>query len=110
MDRETHPNAVYRYDPNSQIIYPVDKQTNEPIAEISKYVMKQEIPTKPISEGMIQNLKLVKLDGTSKNTDYKDNRNDELSIDDFGYSQSKHVQCYADFVVNVFAYQKKEQV
>ncbi len=89
MDRETHPNAVYKYDAHTQTIYPVDKQTNQPLSEISKLVMSREPYQMKIEPGMIQNLKKMSL--------YSITNKDGKSVpatNEFSY--------FADFVIDVF--------
>ncbi len=81
MDKESNPNAVYRHDPNSQIIYPVDGKTNQPLSEISKYVMSNKKREEFVNKGMIRNFRWADL---SK-----------------GENKREHTY-FADFVIDVF--------
>jgi len=98
MDRETHPNAVYRYDPNSQIIYPVDGKTDQPLSEISRYLIKKQ-KKNIVENGMIKNVRKAIVVGIKG--DFGQN-----TTPTYNYTQplsSQQATIYlADFVVNVF--------
>ncbi len=93
MDKESNPNAVYRHDPNSQIIYPVDGKTNQPLSEISRYLQEKEQEYVPLQNGIIRNVRKVKLHKTKIDESVGDGEESQ-TFDKITYD--------ADFVVNVF--------